>query len=89
MVKGLASVLRRRLPLVMVLAIAALASSRSAAGDADSREFRGACYCRAQRELMCAPNLTARECDLRSKQALCDEWFWKERLACWNWGYGG
>ena len=87
--KGLARHCRLRLPLVTMLVIVALASPRSAADEADSREFRGACYCRAQRELTCAANLTARECDLRSKQALCDDWFWKERLACWNWGYGG
>jgi hypothetical protein len=36
---------------------------------------------------MCTANLTER--DLRSRDALCDDWFWKERLACWNWGYGG
>ena len=45
--------------------------------------------CRAQRDLMCTANLTERECDRASKHALCDEWFWRERLACWNWGYGG
>jgi hypothetical protein len=38
---------------------------------------------------MCTANLTERECDRASKHALCDEWFWRERLACWNWGYGG
>lgn len=38
---------------------------------------------------MCTAHLTARECELRSTQAFCDEWFWKERLPCWNWGYGG
>ena len=73
----------------MMLIVVALVSARSAAVEADSREFKGACYCRAQGELMCTANMTARECDLRSKLALCDEWFWKERLACWHWGYGG
>ena len=62
---------------------------RAGAADASAREFRGACYCRAQRELMCTADLTARECELRSTHAFCDEWFWKERLPCWNWGYGG
>ena len=49
----------------------------------------GACYCRANRTLECTPNLTERECRRRSDEALCDDWFWKERLPCWNWGYGG
>jgi len=22
-------------------------------------------------------------------EALCDDWFWFERLTCRNWGYGG
>jgi hypothetical protein len=89
MSKGLARQLRLRFPLLTMLILVALVSARSAAVVADSREFKGACYCRAQGELMCTANVTARECDLRSKLALCDEWFWKERLACWNWGYGG
>lgn len=73
----------------MLLIVMALAPAGSGADEVTSRELRGACYCRAQHELMCAANLTARECDLRSKEAFCDEWFWKERLPCWNWGYGG
>jgi hypothetical protein len=89
MSNALARLLRTGLLLAPALAIALLAGPRSAADDVDSREFRGACYCRAQSELMCTANLTARECDRRSKLALCDDWFWKERLACWNWGYGG
>ncbi|HXJ77247.1 MAG TPA: hypothetical protein VMS64_01045 [Candidatus Methylomirabilis sp.] len=89
MSKGRARYSRLRLTLMAMLAFVALVGPRSAAEEADSREFRGACYCRTQRELMCSANLTARECDLRSKLALCDDWFWKERLACWNWGYGG
>jgi len=32
---------------------------------------------------------TKRECDKHCTEAFCDEWFWLERLSCWNWGYGG
>ena len=79
----------RRLALAALLAAAALVPAGSRADEPTAFEFRGACYCRAQRELLCTANLTARQCDLRSKEALCDDWFWKERLSCWNWGYGG
>ena len=89
MAKRDARVLRHRIALAAVLAIAALGSPRSAADETASPEFRGACYCRAEGRLMCTAHLTARECELRSTQAFCDEWFWKERLPCWNWGYGG
>ena len=51
--------------------------------------FVGACYCRADGELRCTGELTERECRRRCDEALCDDWFWKERLPCWNWGYGG
>ena len=51
--------------------------------------FVGACYCRAEGELRCTPGLTERDCQRRCDEALCDDWFWKERLPCWNWGYGG
>ena len=71
------------------LIAAALATGTLAADQTPTRELRGSCYCKAQAELMCTANLTARECDLRSRQELCDDWFWNERLACWNWGYGG
>jgi hypothetical protein len=49
----------------------------------------GACYCKAVETLECTANLTEAECRRRSTEALCDEWFWLERLGCWNWGYGG
>jgi hypothetical protein len=51
--------------------------------------FVGACYCRAAGTLQCTSNLTERECRRRCDEELCDDWFWKERLPCWNWGYGG
>jgi hypothetical protein len=79
----------RRLALAGLLGLAALVPAGSRADGPGAFEFRGACYCRAQRELLCTANLTAHQCDLRSKEALCDDWFWKERLPCWNWGYGG
>jgi hypothetical protein len=53
------------------------------------RNLTGACYCRAQRELHCTPGLTKVDCDRRCAEAVCDDWFWLERLPCWNWGYGG
>jgi len=51
--------------------------------------FVGACYCRTAGTLECAGGLTERACRQRCDEALCDDWFWKERLPCWNWGYGG
>jgi hypothetical protein len=51
--------------------------------------FVGACYCRAQGTLQCEGGLTEGDCRQRCDEALCDDWFWKERLPCWNWGYGG
>jgi hypothetical protein len=53
------------------------------------RVLRGACYCRAAGELMCTAGLTEPDCRRRCVEAFCDEWFWLERLPCWNWGYGG
>lgn len=53
------------------------------------RPLLGACYCRAAGALQCTGGLSEPECRRRCDEALCDEWFWKERLPCWNWGYGG
>jgi len=53
------------------------------------RIFLGACYCRAGETLQCTSDLSESECRRRCDEALCDDWFWKERLPCWNWGYGG
>jgi hypothetical protein len=50
---------------------------------------QGACYCRMGEALQCTASLTERECRRQCDEALCDDWFWKERLPCWNWGYGG
>jgi hypothetical protein len=49
----------------------------------------GACYCRAEGQLRCTEALTERDCHRRCDEELCDRWFWLERRACWNWGYGG
>ena len=51
--------------------------------------LRGACYCRMAAALQCAADLTEPDCRRQCDEALCDDWFWKERLPCWNWGYGG
>jgi hypothetical protein len=50
---------------------------------------RGACYCRMEDSLHCTANVTQPECRRQCDEALCDDWFWKDRLPCWNWGYGG
>jgi hypothetical protein len=78
--------------IVLSLAIVATAAAGSGAGNpaADPETaFRGACYCKAGATLQCTADLTERECRRRCDEALCDDWFWKERLPCWNWGYGG
>jgi hypothetical protein len=76
----------RRIGLGVVLLIAAGAGG--AAGDAPAA-FVGACYCRAAGTLRCTSDLTETDCRRRCDEALCDDWFWNERLPCWNWGYGG
>jgi hypothetical protein len=65
---------RRCLARGLLLTAIALAPGGSGADEAVSRELRGACYCRVQRELMCTADLTVRECELRSTHAFCDEW---------------
>ncbi len=40
-------------------------------------------------QLKCVGVVTRAECDKQCAEALCDDWFWMERLTCWNWGYGG
>jgi hypothetical protein len=73
-----------------LLLIAAVGSGGVAIARAHApRTFLGACYCRAGDTLGCTSDLTEADCRRRCDEALCDEWFWKERLPCWNWGYGG
>lgn len=80
--------LARRVVLIATLALAALGETR-AADQPDWRSLRGACYCRAAEALHCTAGLTQPECRRRCAEELCDDWFWLERLPCWNWGYGG
>ncbi len=51
--------------------------------------LRGACYCRMAATLQCTAEMAEAACRRQCDEALCDDWFWKERLPCWNWGYGG
>jgi hypothetical protein len=75
------------------LAAVVIACGLVVAADAEAPRqrhvFRGACYCRAGADLHCSSNLTEVECRTRCTEELCDDWFWLERRACWNWGYGG
>jgi hypothetical protein len=75
-----------------LLMLAAVCSGGAAGTRAEGPRplvFLGACYCRAAGILHCAADLTESDCRRRCDEALCDDWFWKERLPCWNWGYGG
>jgi hypothetical protein len=77
---------------LIVLGLALLtgtAADGPAAEPSRSTVLRGACYCRMAAELECTPELTESNCRHQCDEALCDDWFWKERLPCWNWGYGG
>jgi hypothetical protein len=71
------------------LLMLASASGSRAADPAARMEFLGACYCRAEGRLTCTADLTHGACQRRCDEQICDDWFWKERLPCWNWGYGG
>jgi hypothetical protein len=77
-----------RLALAAFLVGAPAAESR-AADPAARSEFVGSCYCRSEGRLSCTAELTLGECRRRCDEQLCDDWYWKERLPCWNWGYGG
>ena len=71
-------------------ALVLLLLAAAAAAVADTRpSFLGACYCRVAGMLRCTGDLREPDCRRQCNEALCDEWFWKERLPCWNWGYGG
>lgn len=75
------------------MTLLAAAADRPAAGPPPgavrAAPGHGACYCRMDEALQCTANLTERECHRQCDEAICDDWFWKERLQCWNWGYGG
>jgi hypothetical protein len=81
--------MRARVTLLGLLIVAAVGADGGASGQPRPLVFAGACYCRAADTLQCTADLTERECQRRCDAALCDDWFWKERLPCWNWGYGG
>jgi hypothetical protein len=75
--------------MLLVVAVGGFAAEPPTQEDHTRGPLPGACYCRAAGALHCTANLSERECRLRCDEALCDDWFWKERLPCWNWGYGG
>jgi hypothetical protein len=76
--------------LLGVLVVTAIGGTRARRAEAFRTDVLvGACYCRAEGKLECTAGLTEAECRRKCEDALCDDWFWKERLQCWNWGYGG
>jgi hypothetical protein len=79
----------RAVLLAAALGLLAAVAGRTAADDIRKPVFTGACYCRAEGQVHCLGELTERACDRQCREALCDDWFWLERRACWNWGYGG
>ena len=78
-----------RLVLGALLAVAASTGGGTIARADQGRPLLGACYCRVGETLKCTGDLTEPNCRRQCDDALCDDWFWKERLPCWNWGYGG
>jgi hypothetical protein len=81
----------RLLSLTVLVALCAAAPGPvfTAPPDARPAALLGACYCRAAGNLKCVGVVTRVECTTQCAEALCDDWFWMERLNCWNWGYGG
>ena len=80
---------RAALGLLMIAAAGSSGATTARAAAAPTPVFLGACYCRAAGTLHCTGDLSEHDCRRRCDEALCDDWFWKERLPCWNWGYGG
>ena len=81
-----------RVAILTLLVTAAVCADGIAADRAQpprSLPLLGACYCHAAGTLQCTGDLSEDECRRRCDEALCDDWFWKERLPCGNWGYGG
>ena len=72
-----------------LIGLALLGAAAAGGFASEPPELRGSCYCRAGAALHCTTNLSERDCRRQCDEALCDDWFWKERLPCWNWGYGG
>lgn len=71
------------------IAVAVSTGGGTIARAAQPLPLLGACYCRLGESLKCTGDLTELACRRQCDDALCDDWFWKERLPCWNWGYGG
>jgi hypothetical protein len=78
-----------RLAAAALLSIASLTDGAVVTRADTVTALLGACYCRVGQTLQCTSNLSEPDCRQRCNDALCDDWFWKERLPCWNWGYGG
>jgi hypothetical protein len=76
-------------PAVLGTTAAARPAAEALAPAAEVPVPRGACYCRAGAALQCTADLTERDCRRQCDEAACDDWFWRDRLPCWNWGYGG
>ncbi|HJR00768.1 MAG TPA: hypothetical protein VKA83_04015 [Methylomirabilota bacterium] len=72
-----------------MIGLALLVAAAAGGSASEPPPLRGACYCRAGAALHCTANVSERDCRRQCDEALCDDWFWKERLPCWNWGYGG
>ncbi len=73
----------------VTLAVVVPSPVATAPPDTRNAELPGACYCRAMDQLKCVGVVTQAECNKQCAEALCDDWFWMERMPCWNWGYGG
>ena len=73
----------------IVVALGLLVVAAGSGSPAEPPALRGACYCRVGTALDCTASLSERDCRRQCDEALCDDWFWKDRLPCWNWGYGG
>jgi hypothetical protein len=73
----------------VILGIVVPSPVGTAPPDSRDADLRGACYCRVMSELKCVSVITRAECDKQCAENMCDDWFWMERLTCWNWGYGG
>jgi hypothetical protein len=73
----------------VILGVVVSSPVATAPPDSLRAELHGACYCRTMSQLKCVGVVTQTECNKQCAEALCDDWFWMERLTCWNWGYGG
>ena len=71
-----------------LLVVISLAGAQGSAAPG-AAALEGACYCRTENRLECLGVLLERDCARRCREDFCDDWFWLERRACWNWGYGG